>query len=173
MDEDPEYADMCKRQVDLLELQNNVFFEGKVDVLQEIPQIDVMVLTSISEAQPLVILEAGMIGIPSVATDVGSCSELLYGRTPEDRALGAGGIVTPMASPGATAKAIIKIWEDKVLRGRMREAMRERVQRFYDQRDMVAAYHDLYHTHLARSRKRHPAKEAEAVAPAAAAEEAS
>jgi hypothetical protein len=37
----------------------------------------------------------------------------------------------------------------------------------------VAAYHDLYHTHLARSNKRHAAREAAAVAAAAQAEEAS
>jgi len=172
MDEDPEYAEMCIRHSRQLGLENNLAFEGKVNVLEELPKVDLMVLTSISEAQPLVILEAGAVGIPSVATDVGSCSELLYGRTPEDRALGAGGIVTPMASPGATARAIIKIWEDTVLRGRMREAMRERVQRFYDQRDMVAAYHDLYHTHLARARKQRDARKKRQAA-VVAAEEAS
>jgi glycosyltransferase involved in cell wall biosynthesis len=108
-----------------------------------------MVLTSISEAQPLVILEAGAVGIPTVATDVGSCSELLYGRAPEDRALGEGGIVTAMASPGDTAKAILQLYHDPALRKRMRDAMRERVRRFYDQRDMVAAYDELYRRFVA------------------------
>jgi len=144
MDEDPDYADMCKRQVELLELTNNVFFEGSVDVLQELPQVDVMVLTSISEAQPLVILEAGMIGIPSIATDVGSCSELLYGRGPEDRSLGSGGFVTPMASPGETARAVLELHANPELRERMRDAMRARVEKFYDQRDMVGAYGEIY-----------------------------
>ncbi|MHC4955126.1 MAG: GT4 family glycosyltransferase PelF [Planctomycetota bacterium] len=147
MDEDPEYADMCKRQVELLELQNNVFFEGKVNVLEEIPLVDVMVLTSISEAQPLVILEAGMIGIPSIATDVGSCSELLFGRGPEDRSLGSGGFITPMASPGETAKAVLELHAQPELRARMRDSMRARVEKFYDQRDMVAAYGDIYTTY--------------------------
>ncbi|MHC4940369.1 MAG: GT4 family glycosyltransferase PelF [Planctomycetota bacterium] len=144
MDEDPEYADMCKRQVELLELENNVFFEGKVNVLEELPKVDVMVLTSISEAQPLVILEAGAIGIPSIATDVGSCSELLYGRGPEDRALGAGGLVTAMASPGETARAILELHDSPQLRERMRDSMRARVEKFYDQRDMVSAYDQIY-----------------------------
>jgi len=147
MDEDPDYADMCKRQVDVLDLHKNVFFEGSVDVLQELPQVDVMVLTSISEAQPLVILEAGMIGIPSIATNVGSCEELLYGRGPEDRSLGAGGFVTPMASPGETARAILELHADPALRARMRDAMRARVAKFYDQRDMVAAYGEIYTTY--------------------------
>ena len=144
MDEDPDYADMCKRQVELLELENNVFFEGKVNVLEELPKVDVMILTSISEAQPLVILEAGAIGIPSIATDVGSCSELIYGRGPEDRALGAGGLVTAMASPGQTARAILELHDSPQLRERMRDAMRARVEKFYDQRDMVSAYDEIY-----------------------------
>jgi polysaccharide biosynthesis protein PelF len=144
MDEDPEYAEMCQRHAKALGLENNVAFEGKVNVLEELPKVDLIILTSISEAQPLVILEAGAVGIPTVATDVGSCAELLYGRQPEDRALGEGGIVTPMASPGETAKAILQLYRDPGLRRRMRDAMRERVRKFYDQRDMVTAYDELY-----------------------------
>jgi hypothetical protein len=30
----------------------------------------------------------------------------------------------------------------------MRDAMRERVRRFYDQKDMVAAYDELYRRHI-------------------------
>jgi len=170
MDEDPEYADMCMRHVQQLGLDENVRFEGKVNVLEEFPKVDLMVLTSISEAQPLVILEAGAVGIPSVATDVGSCSELLHGRTPEDRAIGAGGIITPMASPGETARAIIELFEKPELRERMRDAMRERVRRFYDQRDMVAAYDEIYRRHvrgvLERERARAHAEAAQAAAEA-------
>ncbi len=147
MEEDPEYADMCKRHMRQLGLENNMEFEGSVNVLEELPKVDVMVLTSISEAQPLVILEAGSVGIPSIATDVGSCDELLFGRTPEDRTLGAGGIVTPMASPGATARAVIDLYHDPALRERMRDTMRERVRRYYGQPDMVAAYDEIYDRH--------------------------
>ena len=34
------------------------------------------------------------------------------------------------------------------MRRRMRDAMRARVKRFYDQRDMVAAYDELYQRHI-------------------------
>ena len=51
-------------------------------------KIDLLVLTSISEAQPLVILEANCAGIPVVASDVGSCRELIEGRTHNDRLIG-------------------------------------------------------------------------------------
>jgi glycosyltransferase involved in cell wall biosynthesis len=146
-DEDPDYADMCQRHTRQLGLEGNVAFEGRVNVLEELPLVDVMVLTSISEAQPLVILEAGAVGIPSIATDVGSCSDLLYGASPEDRTLGAGGIVTPMASPGETARAVLSLYHDPARRRAMRDSMRKRVQSYYDQRDMVAAYDEIYRRH--------------------------
>ena len=55
------------------------------------PKLGLTVLTSISEALPLVMLESFASGVPVVATDVGSCRELIEGRLPEDRALGPAG----------------------------------------------------------------------------------
>ena len=93
------------------------------------PRIHVNVLTSLSESQPLSVLEAGAAGIPTVATDVGGCREILYGRHDEQPALGEGGILTDVASPEQTARAI------GALSGRSRSprsgwarAMQQRVQ---------------------------------------------
>ena len=41
--------------------------------------LDVVVLTSFSEGQPLVILEAYAWGLPVIATDVGACREMIEG----------------------------------------------------------------------------------------------
>ncbi len=87
-----------------LGLEHNVRFDGPVDVRKELPHVDVLALTSISAAQPLVVLELGAVGVPVVATDVGGCRELLEGRTTEDQALGAGGLLTPIASPAASPR---------------------------------------------------------------------
>jgi glycosyltransferase involved in cell wall biosynthesis len=149
MDEDPEYADDCKHFARELGLEGNVFFEGKVNVPQELPTLDVVVLTSISEAQPLVILEAGAVGLPIVTTDVGCCIDLLEGKSPEDRSIGVGGLVTPIASPGETAKAVLRLHADPELRRQMGKNLQERVRRFYAQRDMVDAYAEVYRSHIA------------------------
>ena len=55
-------------------------FTGRVNLLEYLGKIDVVVLTSLSEAQPLVILEAGAAGVPVVATDVGACGEMILGQ---------------------------------------------------------------------------------------------
>lgn len=144
MEEDAEYARDCVRFASELGLDDNVSFEGRVAIRDELPGVDVLVLTSISEAMPLVVLEAGAMAIPVVTTDVGSCRELLVGRTPEDRALGVGGLLTPIASPGATARAILALFMDPEMRVEMGQSLRARVRAHYDQADMVAAYRAVY-----------------------------
>jgi glycosyltransferase involved in cell wall biosynthesis len=144
MQEDPDYAERCQRFAQELQLENSVRFEGAVDIKKELPFVDVLVLTSISEAQPLVILEAGAFGVPVVATDVGSCRELLQGRTAEDQALGIGGFLTPIASPGSTARAVLELHADEELRRRMGRNLRERVRRYYGEADMISAYRRVY-----------------------------
>ncbi|MFQ5507291.1 MAG: GT4 family glycosyltransferase PelF, partial [Planctomycetota bacterium] len=126
-------------------------FEGRVAIDKELPTLDLVILTSISEAQPLVGLEAGAAGLPVITTDVGCCDELLNGRTPEDRALGPGGLITPIASPGETAKAVMQLYEDEGLRKKMGKNLMERVKAYYDQGDMVGSYRDVYRTQLERT----------------------
>ncbi len=87
-------------------------------------------------------------GCPVVATDVGACRELLTGRTPEDKAIGDGGLVVPMASPGALARALLTLARDPELRATMGAALKQRVRRFYDVRDMVHRYGEIYSRHV-------------------------
>ena len=149
MQEDREYADDCQRLASELGLQDNLHFEGKKNLTDELDTLDVLVLTSISEAQPLVVLEAGAVGVPVVTSDVGCCRELLEGRTAEDRALGPGGRLTPIASPGATARAVLGLYADPELRRSMGESLKQRVERFYSQSAMIETYRAIY-TQLAR-----------------------
>ena len=151
MEEDADYAEMCIRHARQLGLEKNIAFEGRVDVLAEMPKCDVVVLTSISEAQPLVILEAGAPRLPLRATRLGACRAPPPAAKTARPTPAARGIVTPMASPGETARGVLALYRDPVQRKRMRDTMRERVRRFYDQRDMVAAYDELYCRHLERS----------------------
>ena len=151
MEEDPEYAEDCQSFATALDLDGVVFFEGRVRVDDHLPNLDLLVLTSISEAQPLVVLEGGAVGLPVVATDVGSCQELLEGRVPEDRAIGVGGLIAPIASPGLIAEQIIKLVEDDGLRLQMGDSLQKRVERFYDQRDMVDGYREIYMHHSGRA----------------------
>jgi glycosyltransferase involved in cell wall biosynthesis len=143
-DEDPEYLAECQALAATLGVAERVEFTGRVDVKQIYPRIDVLVLTSISEGLPLVILEAAAAGIPVVSTDVGACRELLEGRLPADRALGASGLVTGLADPAATARAILGLARDPGLREEMGRAARARVRAHYQEADLIRRYREIY-----------------------------
>lgn len=150
MQEDVDYAERCQVFARQLGLEHNVRFEGTVDIRRELPGADLLLLTSISEAQPLVVLEAGALGLPVVATDVGSCRELLEGHTSADQALGAGGLLAPIASPGAIARCVLQLYADPAMRRRMGRSLRQRVRQFYDERDLIEAYRRVYQSCLDR-----------------------
>lgn len=92
-DEDPEYAAECRALIHSLQLDDHVRFLGFQKIADLLPKVGVIVLSSISEALPLVLLEGFAAGVPAVSTDVGSCRQLIEGLDDEDRALGRAGEV--------------------------------------------------------------------------------
>ena len=143
-DEDPGYAARCRQLVARLGRTSNIQFVGPMPPAQIYGDLDLVVLTSFSEGQPLVILEAYAWGVPVVATDVGACREMIEGRGEEDRRIGPSGFVTRVAAPKETAAAIIKLARDVKLRWRMGAAGHQRVTAYYQRGDMLARYRALY-----------------------------
>jgi glycosyltransferase involved in cell wall biosynthesis len=143
-DEDESYFEECERLVRILSLKPIFDFTGSVDMRQFYPGMSCLVLTSISEAQPFVLLEAMRVGIPVVATSVGACAELIFGAGAEDEALGPAGFVTNVRSPRETADAILAVLRDPELGRRMGEAGRERVGRYYIRSGMLSEYREIY-----------------------------
>jgi glycosyltransferase involved in cell wall biosynthesis len=143
-DEDPHYFAECQALVSHLGLQGCFTFAGRVSITDYLPRLDAVVLTSISEAQPLVILEAGAAGVPSVVSDVGACREMIYGDRREREALGAAGEVTPLANPTATAQALARLLTDRAYWERASRAIRQRVRQYYNKPALDLAYRDLY-----------------------------
>ncbi len=143
-DEDQIYFGECKAMVEYLGLGETVRFLGRVKLDDWLGKIDVIVLTSISEAQPLVILEAGSAGIPTVATDVGACREMIFGAPNEEPALGIGGAITPLANPLATAEALQELLRQPEMLKRASRAIQERVRRQYNKVDLDGLYGALY-----------------------------
>jgi len=152
-DEDPGYYQECVALMQHLGLQDTITFTGKVKILDYLSKIDVTVLTSISEAQPLVLLEAGAVGIPSVATDVGACREILYGHPSESPPLGVGGEVVSLSSPEEVARALTGLLTDRRRYDKCSEAIKERVATYYRATDQAKAYREVYESMLAKSQE--------------------
>lgn len=143
-DEEPDYYQDCLELIEKLNLGDTIRITGKVDLKEYLGKIDLLVLTSISEAQPLVILEAGSIGIPCVATDVGACRELIFGRSDEDPKLGAGGVICKLANPESIANGIYELLSSESMYKAASEAIKNRVAKYYQIQDQEALYRKLY-----------------------------
>ena len=143
-DEDPEYARECRELVDTLAIGDNIVFKGFCNVADVLSEIGVMVLTSISEALPLVILEAYSAGLPCVVTDVGACRELIEGNTEADKELGAAGSVVQIASPDQIAEAVIDLLHNPEKWSAATESGWKRLNQYYTHDHMFSAYRDVY-----------------------------
>jgi glycosyltransferase involved in cell wall biosynthesis len=143
-EEDASYAEECRSLVASLGLQEQVKFLGFQNISAIMPSLGVMVLTSISEAQPLVILEAYAAGVPVVATDVGSCRELIEGGCADDVALGSAGETVAIADPQASAQAILNLLQNPQRWQQAQQAGLHRVTRFYTETLMFERYRQLY-----------------------------
>ncbi|MBP9674424.1 MAG: GT4 family glycosyltransferase PelF [Bacteriovoracaceae bacterium] len=146
MDEEPAYAEECRKLVALFNLEDVITFTGKVQSKDYYPQTDVLVLSSISEGQPMVILEAYCLGIPVVTTDVGGCRDLVEGGISDlDKRLGPSGIVVPMGRSELLANAILKIIDNPEIYEKFSEIAKKRVSSFYREEMTVNSYLNLYH----------------------------
>lgn len=143
-DEDPAYAERCRQLVIALKRQDQIRFVGMLPAGKMYADLDVLVLTSFSEGQPLVILEAFAAGVPAICTDVGCCREMIEGRPGADAALGPSGIVTRVAVPQDTARALVALACDRDRLRRCGSAAVARLGAYYQRSAMLDSYRALY-----------------------------
>ncbi len=143
-DESPAYAHECHSLVKGLGLESNVKFLGFQQLTELLPKVGLVVLSSISEALPLVLLEGYAAGVPGVSTDVGSCRQLIEGLTEADQALGPSGEVVGIADPQALAEAIVGFFADDAKWQAASSAGVARVNQFYTHPLMYGRYREVY-----------------------------
>ena len=139
-DEEPEYAAECFKMAEQLEL-SDIEFTGRINVTDYLGWMDMTILTSISEGQPLTILESFAAYVPVIATDVGNCRGLLYG---EDDDFGKAGILTHIMNIEEIANAMVYMAENPEERRRMAKVGYQRLIRKYKIEDMKKNYEGIY-----------------------------
>ena len=140
-DNDDGYAQECFDMVGVMGI-SDVIFTGKVDVREYYGKMDMMILTSISEGQPLTILESFAAHKPVIATDVGDCSGLILGN--EGDRFGEAGIITHIMNVGEITQAILTLARDKRRRMQMGENGYHRVTATDRIETMLHAYGEVY-----------------------------
>lgn len=140
LDEMPEYAEECKQLVKDLEVED-VIFTGRVNVKEYIGKMDFLILSSLSEGQPLVILEGFAAKKPYIATNVGDCSGMIYGEKDQ---LGDAGMVVPIMNADKMSKAMVKLAQNEEMRLNMGINGYNRVNKFYQNEKVYQDYLDMY-----------------------------
>lgn len=131
------YLRRCQSLAAELGVDGHACFEGRIESVVDAYQAGhVVLLTSISEGFPYVVIEAMASGRPVVATDVGGVRE----------AVGSTGLIVPPRNPEAIANACLSLLKNEARRRSLGSAARRRVFSLFTVEPSTAAYRLLYAT---------------------------
>jgi len=131
----------------LIEASKN-FPDIKLNIISNMPNaskylknFDIFVLPSLKEGLPYVVLEAGLAGLPVIASSIGGIPEIIEN--------GKEGLLVPPANPEELAVAIKKLIEDKTLRENLAKSLNEKIKKEFSLEKMlketISQYLKLYH----------------------------
>lgn len=135
VDESPDYYQECVEMAGAFGLLDRLHFTGSVNVLEYYAFLDVLVLSSLSEAQPLVILEGVAAGVPAISTRVGDVPDLL---THDERL-----IATPKDAEGIAGR-IIGFLRNREAFDQWVAERQEAVRTIYNRDRIFGRYGELY-----------------------------
>ncbi len=122
-----------KAETERLKIADRVKFIGpRSDVPEVLRALDVFAITSITEGTPFAVLEAMAMGLPVVATPVGSVPEIIDGN----------GYLVSLLDPLDATSALIDLWEHPQLRIRYGNRSRRLAQK-HDLPRTIRRYEDV------------------------------
>ncbi len=141
------YYEECRELARMLGIEGIVTFTGRADVAEWYRRFDVLLLTSMKEAMPLAVMEAMACGIPVVATNVGSCLELLSGSNAfvcniNDH--GRAGLVATVMDAQDIAMKTVRILRHPELAREMGACGIRRIENFYREEHVASRYREIY-----------------------------
>ena len=138
----PLRADLV-RQVSERGLGKRFYFAGfRSDVQRFLPNLDLAVMSSYTEGLPVILLETGAAGVPTVATAVGGIPEVIDNEV--------SGWLVPSGNPDALANGIASALSNVERLHRIGSAARDRIRRDFSFEAMAASYSDVFRAILAK-----------------------
>ncbi len=134
---DGERKDFLKKAVVGINLQARVTFAGyRKDISEFLSVFDVLVVPSLNEGMGRVIVEAGFLKKPVVATNVGGIIDLIEQEKT--------GLLVPPADPDLLANAILHLFENPNKAAQLGENLHKKVLAGFTEAHMVEKIHTLY-----------------------------
>jgi glycosyltransferase involved in cell wall biosynthesis len=126
-----------KKEVGKLGLEDRVMFHDFIpNVTQYMQAFDIILIPSLKEGMPYTLLEAGIVGRPVVATDIGGIKEVLQdGET---------GRIVESKNPKALAEGILDILNKKIEGTDYGLVFRERIEKNFPLEQMITETERLY-----------------------------
>lgn len=126
-----------KNQIDRLGLQKMVFMLGeRPDVYQIMSMYDIFVLSSLWEGLPYVLMEAGALGKPVVASDIEGVREIILdGKT---------GLLVQKDNPRKLAEAVLRLEADPQLRFKLGRSLQKKIKDEYSLSQMIREVEKIY-----------------------------
>ena len=126
-----------ERFIERLGLQDRVFLTGHIDKASEFLQgFDIFTLTSVKEGLPYVLLEAGLAGLPIVATKIGGIPEIVENMK--------SGILVHPKNALEAERALSFLIDFKKKKEEFGNNLKEKVERDFTLEQMVADTVNLY-----------------------------
>lgn len=120
-----------------LGIDGRIVFAGKrSDIPELLAAMDVFVMSSLTEGQPMALLEAMASGRPVVATTVGDVPKILK--------QGNAGLLVPPSDSKALAEGLLRVIEDNILAKRLSVNALKTIEEGYSSGRMAAEYRACY-----------------------------
>lgn len=116
--------------------QNCIFTGRRTDIPEILSFLDILVLPSLSEGFPIILLEAMAIGCPIVSTDVGGVKELIENERT--------GLLIPPRNSQALAEAIRELLQNKEKTKFLSSSAQTKVREKFSLRHMIDETESIY-----------------------------
>jgi glycosyltransferase involved in cell wall biosynthesis len=134
---DGDERDALEKLTNSLGISGHVTFWGQqLNVSPYFSGADAFIMSSVSEGLPVSLLQAMSVGLPAIVTDVGGMAEVVR--------LSQSGILTPVSTPSAMAKAIVHLAQDADDRAQFSKCAVASFQKSFTLEAMADAYMNLY-----------------------------
>jgi glycosyltransferase involved in cell wall biosynthesis len=145
-DHAPSYYQACQDKARELQVEKYLTFHGAADVRAVLGDFDLLVLPSYNEGQPMAVLEAMTVGIPTVGTEVGGMAQLIGDplTTKNGHTWQACGLLVDPGQTDKMADALQTVMEDRAMYEQFARNARGRVIDFFQLKEAMAAYNQLY-----------------------------